>query len=67
MEALKCYNKEIRKAKGSSGRGHCQGIEAVPGGARLKKIMVKKVTHKVGSLKLRNGHYTQAGNEALQE
>jgi hypothetical protein len=33
--ALTCYNKEIRKAKRSSWRDYCRGIEDVPDRARL--------------------------------
>jgi hypothetical protein len=40
-DAPSCYNKEIMKAKPSLWRGYYQGIEDVPGRARLIKIMVK--------------------------
>jgi hypothetical protein len=48
--------KEIRKAKQSSWRRHCQEINDVPGGARLMKIMAKQATNRVSTIKLPNGH-----------
>jgi hypothetical protein len=50
-EALTCYNKEIRKAKRSSWRRHCQEINDVPGSASLMKIMAKHATNKVSTIK----------------
>jgi hypothetical protein len=66
-EALTCYNKEIRKAKWSSWRRHCQEINDVPGSARLMKIMSKQATNKVSTIRLPNRQYTQTGKETLSE
>jgi hypothetical protein len=40
--ALTCYNKEIRKAKQSSWRDYCGGIEDVRDRARLMRIMASQ-------------------------
>jgi len=53
--ALTCYNKEIRKAKLSSWRDHCQGIEDVPDRARLMRIMAGQSDNRVGFIKLPDG------------
>jgi hypothetical protein len=50
--ALTCYNKEIRKAKQSSWRDYCQGIEDVPDRARLTRIMAGQSANSVQSIKL---------------
>jgi hypothetical protein len=66
-EALTRYNKEIRKAKRSSWRRHCQEINDAPGSARLMMIMAKQATNKVSTIKLPNGQYTETGRETLSE
>jgi hypothetical protein len=66
-ETLTCYNKEIRKAKRSSWRRYCQEMNDVPGDARLVKIVAKKATDKVSTIKLPNGQHTQTGKETLKE
>jgi hypothetical protein len=49
-ESLTCYNKEIRKAKQSSWREYCQGIEDVPDRARLIRIMASQLANRVESI-----------------
>jgi hypothetical protein len=49
-ETVTCYNKEIRKAKQASWRGHCQEINDVPGSARLMRIMAKQATSRVSTV-----------------
>jgi hypothetical protein len=65
-ETLTCYNKEIRKAKQSSGRRYCQEFSDIPGSARLMKIMAKQATYKVSSIELPNGQCTQSGKESMK-
>jgi hypothetical protein len=59
--ALTSYHIAIRKAKRSSWREYCRGIENVPDRARLMRIMANQSAKKVGSIKLPNGYHTQAG------
>jgi hypothetical protein len=66
-ESLTRYNREIRKAKRSSWRGNCQGIEAVPGSGRLMRIMAKQANNRVSSVKLPDGRYRESGRETLLE
>jgi hypothetical protein len=65
--ALTKYHKAMRKAKLSSWRAYCWGIENVPDRACLMRIMANQSANKVGSIKLPNGHHTQAGIETLWE
>ena len=65
--ALTSYHKAIRKAKQSSWREYCQGIENVPDRASLMRIMANQSANKVGSIKLPNACHTQAGIETLRE
>jgi hypothetical protein len=65
-EALTCYNKEIRKAKRSSWRRHCETGD-VPDNARLLKIMSKQATKEVSTIRLPNRQYTQTGKETLSK
>jgi hypothetical protein len=65
--ALTCYNKDIRKAKRSSWRDYCQGIEDVPDRARLMRIKASRSANRVESIKLLDGQYTQSGKETLRE
>jgi hypothetical protein len=60
-ETPTCYNKEIRKVKGSSWRRYSQ-ISDVPGNARLTYIMAKQATNKVSTIKLPDCQYTQTGD-----
>jgi hypothetical protein len=53
--ALTCYNKEIRKAKQSSWRDYCRGIEDVPDRARFMRIMASQSANRVESIKLLDG------------
>jgi hypothetical protein len=53
--ALTCYNKEIRKAKRSSWRDYCQGIEDVPDRARLMRILASQSANRVESIELLDG------------
>jgi hypothetical protein len=53
--AFTCYNKEIRKAKQSSWRDYCRGIENVPDRARLMRIMASQSANRVESIKLLDG------------
>jgi hypothetical protein len=64
---LTSYHTAIRKAKRYSWREYCQGIENVPDRTRLMWIMANQSANKVGSIKLPNGHHTQAGIETLRE
>jgi hypothetical protein len=66
-EALTCYNKEIRRAKRSSWRRHCQEINDIPGSARLMKIMSKQATNKVSKSGLPNRQFTKTGKGTLSE
>jgi hypothetical protein len=66
MENLTCYNKEVRKAKRSSWR-HCQKIKDILGNARLMKIIAKRATNKVRTIKLPAGQHTQTGKGTLKE
>jgi hypothetical protein len=65
--AFTCYNKEIRKDKRSSWRNYCLGIQDVPNGARLTRIMASQSNNRVGSIKIPDGQYTQSGKETLRE
>ena len=49
--ALTRYNIAIRKAKRQSWRKYCQGIDQIPSGARLMKVLKSEARNKIGTLK----------------
>jgi hypothetical protein len=58
-ETLTYSTKKIRKAKQASWRGYYQEINDVLGNARLMRIMEKQATHRVSTVKVRNGQQTE--------
>ena len=49
--ALTRYNIAIRKAKRQSWRKYCQGIDQIPSGTRLMKVLKSDARNKIGTLK----------------
>ena len=49
--ALTRYNRAIRKAKRQSWRKYCRGIDQIPNGARLMKVLKLDARNKIGTLK----------------
>ena len=47
--ALTRYNIAIRKAKRQSWRKYCQGIDQIPSGARLMKVLKSDSKNKIGT------------------
>jgi hypothetical protein len=67
-ETLTCYNKEIRKAKQSSGGvTDFQEIKDVPGGARLVRVTANQGTNTVSTVMLSKGQQTKTGEGMLKE
>jgi hypothetical protein len=64
--ALTRYNIAIRKAKRQSWRKYCQGIDQIPSGARLMKVLKSDARNKIGTLKPANGSFTMTGQETLK-
>ena len=65
--ALTSYNKAIRKAKRSSWKEYCWGIENIPDSARFMKIMANKAADRLTAIKLPDGKYSTDGRGTLQE
>lgn len=65
-DALTNYNKQIRRAKRESWERFCEGIEDVPGSARIHKILSREPAKELGSLKRPNGSFTESRKETLE-
>jgi hypothetical protein len=64
--ALTRYNIAIRKAKRQSWSKYCQGIDQIPSGARLMKVLKPVVRNNIGTLKRADGSFTMTGQETLK-
>ena len=56
----------IRKAKRQSWRKYCQGIDQIPSGARLMKVLKSEARNKIGTLKRADDSLTMTGQETLK-
>ena len=66
---LNTYNIEFRKVRRQLWSKYCQGIDQIPSGARLKKVLSKSdARNKIGTLKLKraNGSFTMKRQETLK-
>jgi hypothetical protein len=64
--ALTSYNKATRKAKRQSWRKYCQGIDQIPSGARLMKVLKSDARNTIATLKRADGSFTMTGQETLK-
>ena len=53
-------------AKRQSWRKYCQGIDQLPSGARLMKVLKLDARNKIGTLKRADGSFTMTGQETLK-
>ena len=65
-KALTRYSIAIRKAKRQSWRKDCQGIDQIPTGARLMKVLKLDARNKIGTLKQADSTFTMTGQETLK-
>jgi hypothetical protein len=56
----------IRKAKRQSWRKYCQGIDQIPSGAGLMKVLKLDDRNKIGTLKRADGSFTMTKQETLK-
>ena len=62
-EAQKALKKSIRSAKRSSWRRFCEETNSLEATSKLKRILVKERSQKLGYLRLQNGKYTESDEE----